>query len=85
MMERTLRSSLDALASRFTAATKLSTAAIGQRAINDNTFFSRLAKGEAGFNIRTYDRVVLWFSENWPEGVEWPEGVPRPVRAEAAA
>ena len=85
MMERTLRSSLDVLSARFTEATKLSTAAIGQRAINDNTFFSRLAKGEAGFNIRTYDRVVLWLWQNWPEGVDWPEQVPKPTDATVAA
>ncbi len=85
MMEHTLRSSLEILAAQFTAATDLSKAAIGQRSINDNTFFTRLAKGEAGFNIRTYDRVVLWLSENWPEGIDWPDGVARPERSTVAA
>ncbi|WP_318893425.1 hypothetical protein U8C37_11505 [Sinorhizobium medicae] len=33
----------------------------------------------------TFERAMLWFSENWPKGAEWPAGVPRPVLQTEAA
>lgn len=85
MMEHTLRSALTLLVARFSEKTGLSAPTIGKRAINDNTFFARLAKGETGFNIRTYDRIVGWLSANWPEGAEWPADIARPEQAQVAA
>lgn len=48
-------------------------------------FFARLRSGK-GCTVRTAQRVVEWFSENWPDDLPWPEGVPRPeVKREEAA
>ncbi len=33
----------------------------------------------------TFERAMLWFSVNWPEGAEWPADIPRPVCAKEAA
>ncbi|WP_234839320.1 hypothetical protein [Sinorhizobium medicae] len=33
----------------------------------------------------TFERAMLWLSENWPEGAEWPAGVPRPAFQTEAA
>ena len=65
------------LASAYEAATGMSRSAIGLKALKDNTFFVRLGAG-GGFNIRTYDRLVGWFSAEWPAGVLWPDGVEHP-------
>lgn len=75
-MEQVLRSHLATLASVF-ADRNISATTIGKRALNDNTFLPRALNGE-GFTIKTYDRVVVWCFENWPENVAWPEGVPEP-------
>lgn len=80
-MEDELRSHLLHLAATYSDATGVSPATIGKRAINDNTFFQRL-EAEAGFTVKTFDRVVGWLSDNWPECVVWPSVIPRPrVRA----
>ena len=84
-MEETLRTHLLDLSRTFSDATKISPATVGKRALNDNTVFARLAAGDMGFNIRTYDRLVGWFSDNWPEDSEWPEGIERPVRSDTVA
>lgn len=78
-MEETLRNQLLELARRFGEATELSLSAIGRRALNDNTVFGRLAAARLGFGIKTYDKLVQWFSDNWPQDLEWPEDVPRPI------
>lgn len=40
----------------------------------------RLAGIAAGKDIQTrnYEKAMLWFASNWPEGTAWPEGVERP-------
>jgi hypothetical protein len=76
-MEETLRANLLDLAARYKAATGRSFPSIGDDALNDNTFFARIQKGK-GFTIKTFDRVVDWFSNNWPDGAEWPSDVLRP-------
>lgn len=82
-MEESLRHSLLALAAAFEAATDISPATVGKRALNDNTFFNRLREGR-GFNVRTYDRLVAWFAAEWPEGVAWPDHVERPKVGKSA-
>ncbi|MBX9760670.1 MAG: hypothetical protein K2Y29_17960 [Beijerinckiaceae bacterium] len=76
-MEEFLKTSLLALATQFERATGVSPATAAKRALNDNTFFSRI-EGGAGFSVRTADRLLQWFSDNWPEGELWPEGLERP-------
>lgn len=83
-MEQTLRKHLLQCAAAFEATTGDSLPAIGKRMLNDNTFFARIARG-GGFTVRTYDRALRWFSENWPVGLEWPEGVPDPLADDGAA
>lgn len=78
-MEELLRHHLLELAHAFEAATEVSPSAVGRRALNDNTVFARLEAAQIGFGVRTYDKLVKWFAENWPEGVAWPDSVPRPV------
>ena len=80
-MEETLRNHLLDLARRFEAATEVTLSSIGKRALNDNTVFARIEAAKIGFGIRTYDRLVKWFSDNWPKDAEWPEDVERPVTA----
>ncbi len=86
-MEESARADLMLLAARFSDVEGISLQAVGLRALKDNTFFRRIAQG-SGFNVRTYDRLVVWFSENWPDGAKWPTEVvrplPQPVREVAA-
>lgn len=83
-MKSIARSNLLAVATAFAEAEGVSLASIGQRALKDNTFFSRVASG-SNFTVETYDRVVKWLSKNWPEGLLWPDGIERLHDAEAEA
>lgn len=59
-MEQELRNRLFETAALVTAVTGLSEQAIGQRAIKDNTFFRRVRQHNAGFTVKTYDRLMEW-------------------------
>lgn len=78
-MENVLRNHLRTCAEAFAAAKGLEIVTVGRLAANDWRFFERLNDAEKTFTVRTYDRVMSYFSDNWPEGVDWPEAVPRPV------
>lgn len=86
IMEETLRSHLHLLATRYAETLGVSVASVGKAALRDNTFFQRIEAGE-GFTIRTFDRALQWFSDNWPSDTPWPSDIPRPAPAaqEAAA
>lgn len=83
-MEDELRQHLVTCAAAFCEAADTTLPSIGQRALNDNTFFARIARGQ-GFTVRTYDKVMGWFSAEWPTGTAWPTGIARPTPAEVAA
>jgi len=78
-MEKQLRTHLIRLASLFEGHTGTSPASVGKFALNDNTFFHRMVSGK-GFTVRTFDRVVTWFSDHWPAGLPWPDDFERPMK-----
>ncbi len=78
-METVLRANLAALLAEYSLRAEATAAMVGRQALNDNTFFTRLGAG-ANFTVRTYDRLVQWFSDRWPEGLEWPRDIERPKR-----
>ena len=83
-MEETLRTHLLELARLYTEASGVSASAVGRLALNDNTVFSRLEAAKIGFGVRTYDKLVRWFSLNWPEGAAWPDDIARPSASSRA-
>lgn len=56
----------------------LALSTVSSYAANDGKFFQRLSQG-AGCTLRTAERRIQWFSDNWPEDLEWPSDVPRPA------
>lgn len=61
---------------------KLST--VGVYLVNDGKFLDRLAKGHS-CTLRTADRVMSWFSDNWPADLAWPRDIPRPPKTKREA
>lgn len=62
--------------------------AISMRILGKGDFFHRLDQrsrtGKIGrMEVGTYERVLDWFSDNWPTDLEWPEDIPRPSVAKA--
>ena len=56
---------------------------IADLAAGNPYFFSRLQDG-GGCTIRSFNRVLQWFSDNWPASLEWPDDIPRPAQSAAA-
>lgn len=77
-METELKQHLLSLSAAYAAATGMKMTAIWVAVLNDRAFPSRL-NSDKTITIRTYDRAVQWFSDNWPGAANWPEGVMRPA------
>lgn len=58
-MEQELRKTLLETAAEVCEAFGITEETIGQKALNDNTFFRRM-RGGAGFTVKTYDRLMAW-------------------------
>lgn len=83
-MEAELKSHLLALVEAFAASRDIGVTTAWRLAINDPAFHERL-RSEKTITLRTYDRALNWFSDNWPDGAEWPADVPRPATNPVAA
>jgi len=52
----------------------------GMLCARDSRFFRRLRDG-GGCTVKTYQRVLQWFSDNWPADLPWPVEISRPAPA----
>ncbi|MCO6410072.1 hypothetical protein [Hoeflea alexandrii] len=68
----------------FVDATGVGEGTLSDRLLNGG---GRMKRIRAGSDIATgtFERVMRWLSDNWPDGAEWPEGVDRPKTAEDRA
>ena len=56
----------------------LSLATVSNHSVGHARLYSRIAK-KKGCTVRTYSRVLQWFSDRWPSDLEWPDHIPRPT------
>lgn len=73
------------LAKAYGAHKGLTIATVSTYAANDGKLFRRMSEDGAGCTLRTAQRVVSWFSGNWPDDLEWPSDIPRPPKSTEAA
>lgn len=64
------------LATAYSEARGLSLATVGTYAVNDGSFFKRLAEGRV--TIRRAEEAVRWLSDHWPADLDWSPEIPRP-------
>ena len=76
-MEAELKEILAKIAAEFARATGRKLGGIWAEAAKDGRFMDRIESGQT-FTVKTYDRAVQWFSDNWPENATWPADVKRP-------
>jgi hypothetical protein len=74
----TLREALISTVHGFVAGSRM-----GQRRLSTILFgsgarFDQICAG-SDVSTGTYERVMRWLSDNWPEGAEWPQDVERPA------
>lgn len=77
-MESELKEKLSMLAVEFARVSGRKPGGIWAEAAKDGRFMDRIESGQS-FTVRTFDRAVQWFSDNWPDGGVWPDCVARPV------
>lgn len=81
-MEAELNRHLLSLVEAYAGALGIGVTTVWRQAINDPAFHERL-RSENTITLRTYDKAVAWFDENWPAASTWPAEVPRPVETAA--
>jgi hypothetical protein len=82
-MEHTLIAQLKELAGLYAAAHGTTIHIVAKRALNDNTFFTRIDDGNTT-TLRRCEKFYRWLSDNWPSDKEWPAQIVRPSQTEAA-
>jgi hypothetical protein len=55
------------------------------RAAGKGTYIADLKRGLVGLTIGRCDRIIQWFSDNWPADLEWPADIPRPKTSKEEA
>ncbi|MBY3332509.1 hypothetical protein HFN98_18030 [Rhizobium laguerreae] len=71
-MENDLRQSLLATARIYGELTDCALSTVSRRVKNNASFFSGIADPSKSFTARTYDEVMRWFADNWPNGAQIP-------------
>lgn len=67
------------LAETYIAHTGLKETTVSSYAMNDGKRLTAIRKDGADVTSRRFNRVLQWFSTNWPEDLEWPQSIPRPA------
>lgn len=69
------------LAQSYAGHTGLTLSTISTYAAADGKWLGNLRRQEVSCTLRKAERVVSWFSDNWPADLEWPRDIPRPTPA----
>ncbi len=80
-MENELREALLEAAMAYGKAMNLAISGVSRRIKNNPHFFGGVADPTKSFTARTFDEVMLWFADNWPEGTERPFGLMKWINA----
>lgn len=59
--------------------------AISMRALGKGDFFKKLRQPGAGCHIRTAERLMRFFADQWPADLEWSRDIPRPPKSKKEA
>jgi hypothetical protein len=81
----TLREQLITVSDIFAQARGIGRQRLSTIVLNRGSTLDRIADGDSDVTTGTFEKAMLYLSENWPDGIEWPGSVPRPLRAEEAA
>lgn len=62
----------------MSSASGMSESRIANLAGRDGAFFRRLREGKS-CRLDTAGKMLIFFSRNWPAGIDWPNEIERPV------
>lgn len=72
---------LQIVSDRYCAAAGLRREQVSYQVFRDQRRLESVFVGGAGLTVANFEKAMLWFASNWPEGLAWPEGVERPEPA----
>lgn len=73
------------LAEAYAGHRGLTLSTVSTYAATDGKFFPELKRG-ASCTLRRAARVIVWFSDNWPDAdLTWPHHIPRPPKSRKEA
>ncbi len=81
----TLREQLITVSDIFAQSRGIGRQRLSTIVLNRGSTLDRIAEGDSDLTTSTFEKAMLWFSENWPKAVAWPEDVPRPEPVSEAA
>lgn len=77
MRPMTLKERLLFVAAEYARTRELSVSRVSTLVFRDGKVLDRLA-GTADITTSRYEGAMLWFSTNWPDGLDWPAEINRP-------
>lgn len=77
-----LRTQLLLVANSYAKARGISRARVSTIVFNAGSTLDKIANGR-DLTTGSFEKAMLWFSANWPEGAKWPKSIARP-KVEAA-
>ena len=80
----TLAEQVHLVASTYLQHSPLPVRTVSWRSLGETRALGLFLDGKASFTLARADRALLWFSENWPAGLDWPAEVRRPPSSAAA-
>lgn len=54
---------------------------VSRTVFGDQRRLDRVFSDQVSLTIPSFERLVEWFADNWPDDLAWPEGIERPVAA----
>ena len=66
------------LANAYANRRKVSTATVSNLVVGHARLFQRLRRG-GSCTLKTFQKALKWFSDNWPDDLFWPFEIPRPA------
>ena len=77
-------SELIKLAEAFCTHRGVTLSTVSTWAVNDGKRLTHLKMG-GGCTVKTFQRLVQFFSDNWPADLEWPRAISRPTKPKKEA
>lgn len=72
-------SNLVTLIDAYRSTVNLSEATISNKVTGSHARLFKRARSNMGCTVKTYNKALQWFSDNWPADLEWPRGIERPT------
>lgn len=82
--DTSLRDALVRVADQYAAAKGLSRSRVSTIVFSGGSVIERLANG-GDITTGNFERGMMYFSDNWPPGVDWPAGIARPAPSAPAS